>query len=177
MGQAVQFGAAAPDEANSGAPPMTTEEPVAPTIIEATTEAKDVEVQNTGAWAALSSGSVAKPDPATAAPTQDLSKFRKLAEEKKERERVEAESAARERAKEEAAEAARRQEEAAKREEAARSAEEAAQQKLREEQEAREKEIAERQRAREEARKKREAMEGTVDLHEQSNLMESFNES
>ena len=65
----------------------------------------------------------------------------------------------------------------AKREEAARSAEEAAQQKLREEQEAREKEIAERQRAREEARKKREAMEGTVDLHEQSNLMESFNES
>ena len=173
----MQFGVAAPAEASSGVPLAASEEPAAPTIIEATTEAKEVEVQNTGAWAALSSSSGAQPDATAAAPTQDLSKYRKLAEEKKERERFEAESAAQAQAKAEAAEAAKRQEEEAKRAEAARSAEEAANQKLREEQEAKEKEIAERQRAREEARKQREAMEGTVDLHEQSNLMESFNES
>jgi hypothetical protein len=141
---------------------------------------KEVKVSHLSAWAnfganaatSTASGSVGSPASSKGGNDDDFKKFQRLNAEKKQREEAAQERAEQQRKDIESRRAAQQDRQAAQERDAAAAIERQKQ----DEEDKRTNALAEAQRLREEAKKKREAMEGHVDLHEQSALFEEFAE-
>jgi len=178
-GEAVSFGVSRNDanndilssRATSGDAPL-------PEILDMgmdTGKEEEISVANASAWFSLgASANKSNTTKTTANADTTLDKFKRLNEEKKVRERVDAEEAIRMKRKKEEDEVRKKKEAEERRanaerekERKQREAEAAAEQKKVDE-------LAERTRLREQAKQEREALTGDVDIHEQSNVMQGI---
>lgn len=150
----------------------------APKILSAASPGvSEVKVTNASAWLSVAStatatSSVGSPASSKGGNDDDFRKFQRMNEDKKAREKAAAERVEQQRREQDAKRAAAED----RKVQQEREAQEAVERAKQAETDKRTNALADAQRLREEAKAKREAMEGHVDIHEQSTLLEDFEE-